>query len=230
DCNSLSGGNTYDCFGGVCMVDCTNNQTNTFCQNEMGIPGNTNAICSNNTPINPNTKLPSFDVCTYSGGVVCKTGDCSGLLQGEGTWTNAGIANAWIVGGAAPATLFEPTSTSASIVNYDVSNVSGYNTEIRVTVSPQPTADTSFPNNCYQPKCVSDLNGSCPANLQVTEAPTTAGPVKCGKGTGLRCQSGSCEPCIAGSGQSCAANKQNIQMTCVIGCNDPGDQCASNQN
>ncbi len=221
DCpTNLPDGGKYDCLGGVCMVDCTSNQTNAFCQGEMGNPGNTDAICSTNTP----TTGPKFDVCTYGGGVVCKTGDCAGLYQCEGSWTNGGVENPWIVGGVAPASLFEPTSTSATVVNYDVSNVSGYNTEIRVEVSPQPMADLGFPNNCYEPKCVSDLNESCPLNLEVTEAPTTTGPVKCGNGTGLYCQSGACENCQTGSGQACDANNKK---TCVIGCNDPGDQCAS---
>src|ERR1700674_5331066 len=143
DCPTNLPGVTYDCLGGVCMVDFTSNNTNPFCQSEMGKPGNTDAICSNNTPPPPTTVPPQpewtkFNVCTYSGGFVCKTGDCSGLYQCEGTWTDQGFAIPWTVGGVAPATLFEPTSSSASIVNYDVSNVSGYNTEIRVNVSPQP--------------------------------------------------------------------------------------------
>src|SRR5262249_33674637 len=90
---------------------------------------------------------------------------------------------------------------------------------------PQLSVNSSYPNNCYQPKCVSDLNANCPLNLQVTEAPTTAGPVKCGGGAGLFCKSGACEPCQSGSGQSGDAGNQR---TCVIGCNDPGDQCAAN--
>ncbi len=218
DCPANPDGNTYDCLGGVCMVDCTSTgkNTNDFCQGEMGKPGNTDAICSNNTGA-------TFNVCTYSTGLVCKTGDCGGLLQCEGSWTNGGVATSMTVTGSPPASLFEPTTTSASVVNYDVSNVSGYNDEIRVKVSPQLSADAAFPNNCYEPKCVSDLNDSCPLNLQVTEAPTTTkGPVKCGGG--LYCSSGACQPCTAGSGQSCDANNKN---TCVVGCNDPGDQCAS---
>lgn len=221
DCPTNPDGNTYDCLGGVCMIDCTANakQTNAFCQGEIGKSGNTDAICSNNTGAN-------FDVCTYANGIVCKTGDCGGLYQCQGSWTNAKVITQTAVSGAAPASLFEPTSNSLTDVNYDVSNVSGYNNQIRVTVSPQPQASSKFPNNCYQPKCVSDLNGSCPVNLQVTEAPvTTKTGVKCGGGTGLYCHSGQCEPCVAGRGQSCDAMNQE---TCVIGCNDPGDQCLAN--
>ena len=56
-------GNTYDCLGGVCMIDCTAmaKQTNAFCQGEIGKSGNTDAICSTNTG-------GSFDVCTYPTG------------------------------------------------------------------------------------------------------------------------------------------------------------------
>ena len=220
DCpTNLPDGVKYDCLGGVCMIDCTGKASNgdTFCRGDIGIPpASTEAICTNNTGGN-------FSVCTYGSGIVCKTGDCAGLYQCEGLWTNAGITKTRIVGGVAPASLFEPTANSITDVNYDVSNVSGYNTEIRVTVSPQPPANVGFPNNCYEPKCVSDLNESCPLNLQVTEAPTTTkGPVKCE--SGLYCQSGACEQCQAGSGQSCDADHEK---TCVIGCNDPGDQCAS---
>ncbi len=221
DCPANPDGNTYDCLGGVCMIDCTANakQTNAFCQGEIGKSGNADAICSTNTGGN-------FDVCTYPNGIVCKTGDCGGLYQCEGSWTNATIPTNTAVTGAAPASLFEPTSNSLTDVNYDVSNVSGYNNQIRVTVSPQPKASSKFPNNCYQPKCASDLNGSCPVNLQVTEAPvTTRTGVKCGGGTGLYCQSGQCEACVAGRGQSCDAMSKK---TCVIGCNDPGDQCLAN--
>src|SRR5271154_1822705 len=220
DCSGLTG-NTYDCIGGVCMVDCSGQGSSgdTFCQGQMGIPGDQTAICTNNEP-------GSKYVCSYNSGVVCKTGDCARLYQCQGTWTNGGVGTPWIVSGNAPATLFEPTSDSLTSVNYDVSNVGGYNDEIRVTVSPQLKPDAQAPNNCYEPACVSDLNQSCPLNLQITEAPTTTvGPVKCGGGAGLYCNSGACEPCTSGSGQSCDAGNS---MTCVIGCNDPGDQCALN--
>ncbi len=222
DCPTNPDGSTYDCIGGICMVDCTTHSSNAlFCQGEMGEAVNTQAICAKNPG------GATVDVCGYTGGV-CKTGDCGGLLQCEGTWTNGGVQTSISETGSAPATLFEPTSTSVTDVNYDVSNVTGYNDLIRVTVSPQPNADNAFPNNCYQPKCVSDLNASCPLNLQVTEAPnTTKGSIKCGGGTGLFCKTGQCENCVIGSGQSCDAMNQK---TCVIGCNDPGDQCAANMN
>ena len=225
DCNSLATttGLSYDCMGGACMVDCSSqpsDKANAYCQGVMGVPsGNTQAICTNNDPW-------SKSYCTYPADVVCKTGDCAGLYQCVGTYTNGGTSKSQIVSGSAPATLFEPTSTNASTVNYDVSNVGGYNTDIQVTVSPQPTASSSYPNNCYQTACVSDLNQSCPVSLQVTEKPSsTTGPVSCSDGSGLYCQSGACEPCVTGSGQTCDAGNSD---TCVIGCNDPGDQCATN--
>jgi hypothetical protein len=95
-------------------------------------------------------------------------------------------------------------------VNYDISLVSGYNSQMQMALS-VPTSPQN-PTNCYAPGCTSDLNQSCPANLQVTEAPTTTpGPIPCG--SGKYCQSGVC--------------KSN--STCVIACNDPADQCqASN--
>jgi hypothetical protein len=235
DCNSLSmkTGQTFDCLGGVCMVDCTQQcnisattgactgtTADAFCRNTMGIPANTNAICSTNTP------SPTFQVCTYGGGIVCKTGDCAGDYQCVGTWTNKGVAYNWIQGGNSPASLFEPTATGADVVNYDVSVLAGYNTDIGVKVSPQPPRDVSLPDNCFQPKCESDLNATCPLNLQLTEAPTTdtKAPVPCNDNTRLYCQSGSCEPCQPGSGQSC--DEHNLK-TCVIGCNGPGEQCAA---
>ena len=220
DCPTNPDGSSYDCVGGICMVDCTTHSSSAlFCQGEMGEAVNTQAVCLKNPG------GATFDVCGYTGGV-CKTGDCGGLLQCEGTWTNGGVQTTISDTGSAPASLFEPTSTSATEVNYDVSNVSGYNDLIRVKVSPQPNAEKDYPNNCYEPKCVSDLNESCPLNLQVTEAPTTTKTaIKCGNHTGLYCSSGQCDDCVAGSGQSCDALSQK---TCVIGCNDPGDQCASN--
>jgi hypothetical protein len=231
DCASLASttGLTYDCFGGVCMVDCSNkpNNTNAYCQSNMGITGDDNdAICNSNTN-------SSKSACGYAGGVVCQTGDCNGLWQCVGNWTNhvtstsgptptsVPTTTSLIVTGEAPATLFEPSTNSGTVVNYDTSNVTGYNMPIQVTVSAQPPANSSFPDNCYQPQCLSDLNSTCPLNLQVTVTPTSTGNVACGGG--LFCQSGVCEACQPGT--SCDAGNT---YTCVVGCNDPGDQCAQN--
>lgn len=105
-------------------------------------------------------------------------------------------------GTTGPVSLVEPTSNGTTNVNYDVSPVNGYNVQTAV----QPSVPASGAN-CYAPSCTSDLNASCPANLQITEAPTSAsGPIPCGSGT--FCQSGAC-----------------VNGTCVVGCNDPIDQC-----
>lgn len=230
DCAALASttGLTYDCMGGACVVDCTaaaqayNNKTSTtspddWCQGKIGPSGETAAICTQNDPW-------SKYYCTYNSGYVCKTGDCAGFYQCEGNWTNGGVVHTQQATGAAPASLFEPTTTSASVVNYDLSNVGGYNMPIVVMVSPQPSAsDNQYPNNCYAPACVSDLNQDCPYNLQITQKPTASGPVACGGGTNLYCQSGACVDCTNSSQQNCDSGGTK---TCVIGCNDPGDQCA----
>ncbi len=177
------------CMGGKCLLDCTTGST-PFCQSAQGL-GNPNSICVKST------EPGAAQFCGYPQGIVCKTGDCQGLYQCYGQWDNKVGKYA----GQTPVSLFEPTSNSATSVNYDVSLVSGYNTEIKVTPSP---------NSCSATGCVSDLNKSCPANLQMTEAPTTtASSIPCG--TGKYCQSGVC----------------SNNNTCVIGCNDPGDQCST---
>jgi hypothetical protein len=102
-------------------------------------------------------------------------------------------------GPASPVSLFEPTSNSTTDVNYDVSLVSGYN--VRIAAAPSSSS-------CYAPSCTTDLNTTCPPLLQLTAEPNaTPGPVPCGDGT--FCQSGAC-----------------VGSTCVIGCNDPSDQCS----
>src|ERR1019366_1936293 len=87
----------------------------------------------------------------------------------------------------------------AGAPNYDVSHVSGYNMSVVVT---PPTAQAG--GTCQAPGCLTDLNTSGPAALQVTEPVGSTGPIPCG--TGTFCQSGTC---VNGD-------------TCVIGCNDPG--------
>jgi len=177
------------CMGGKCLLNCSTGST-PFCQSAQGL-NNQNAICVKSS------FAGEAQFCGYPEGLVCKTGDCQGLYQCYGQWDS----NVAQFGPGSPVSLFEPTSTTAAIVNYDVSLVSGYNSEMKITPSPSACSATG---------CVSDLNKSCPANLEVTEPPTTTtGPIPCGSGT--YCQSGAC--------------KNN--NTCVIGCNDPGDQCTS---
>ncbi|PNY06866.1 pathogenesis-related protein 5-like [Trifolium pratense] len=81
----------------------------------------------------------------------CITGDCAGGLKCNG-------------GGAPPVTLAEFTIRSGNGDKdfYDVSLVDGYNVGIGI----QATGGTG---DCQYAGCVADLNGQCPAELQVTE-------------------------------------------------------------
>lgn len=87
----------------------------------------------------------SFDSSGKGG---CITGDCGGQKKCHG------------VGGEPPATLVEFTLNSP-IDFYDVSLVDGYNMPISIV----PYGGGS--SGCQAVKCVSDLNRSCPSNLQV---------------------------------------------------------------
>ncbi|OVA18646.1 Thaumatin [Macleaya cordata] len=89
-----------------------------------------------------------------SGKGVCTTGDCGGALNCPG-------------GGAPPVSLAEFTIGIAGTANdkdfYDVSLVDGYNVGLGI----KPSGGTG---NCQYAGCVADLNGSCPAELQVLES------------------------------------------------------------
>jgi hypothetical protein len=174
------------CYGGRCLIDCSTGGAS-LCQGSTGLD-NPNAICLAGTG--------GVSVCSYS--QVCQTGDCGGLYQCYGTWDENNVEK----GGAPPVSLFEPTSNSATDVNYDVSLVSGYNTSISVSPSS---------NSCYGPGCVTDLNQVCPSNLQVTATPQASPTTLIPCGSGTYCQSGVC---------------QN-NNTCVVGCNQPGIQCST---
>lgn len=200
DCNSDT-----VCWGGKCLIDCTSGNTGNqaLCQGSNGL-NNPNAICDLEQ-FNPQG-TPQIQVCNYPASTICQTGDCS-LYQCFGTWNGFTQNN----GGAAPVSLFEPTSNSATNVNYDVSLVSGYNTAISVTPS-----DAS----CYAPACTSDLNDpnathSCPANLQVIASPV-ASPLPSSVPTNVPCGAGYCLSGVCQNG-----------TTCVIGCNQPGIQCTT---
>ena len=215
DCSSLATttGNTYDCFGGVCMADCSTspNNTNFYCQSQMGIPGNPDAICNTNTG---NTKI---SVCSYPNGVVCKMGDCGGQWQCQGTWDTLSST----IGPETPASQFEITNNSVpdggkGASTYDVTNLAGYNNPIAVTVD-NKGADGG--PACVSAACNADLNSVCPSLLQVIEPPTGSSGT-CGTNNAT-CQTGVCEPCPVGANPlSC-----NGSSTCVIGCNGPGKLC-----
>jgi hypothetical protein len=214
DCTSLNNADlTYHCIAGACMVDCTG-QTNAWCQTRIGPSGNTAATC------NPFNSKVSY--CSYPVGVVCATGDCNAQYQCEGPWTVGSDTVTLNKSGQAPATLFEPTSNKATSVNYDVSNVSGYN--LPIVVSIWPSQKVTGADNCFEPKCASDLNLTCPNSLRVTEAPGAQGTIPCGSGS--YCTSGICEACQSGD-PNCDST---TLKTCVLGCNDPGDQCLALQN
>jgi hypothetical protein len=131
---------------------------------------------------------------------ICATGDCNG--QYSCTTSSKGTITKQ--GPFGPTSLFEPTVDSGDNKTfYDVSLASGYNVPIEVKLSVPPSG------TCQASKCVSDLLSSCSSALQITTPATaTVGPIPCG--SGLYCQSGAC-----------------VNDTCVIGCNDPGDQCTS---
>jgi hypothetical protein len=224
DCASLATftGLSYDCVGGACMVDCsaTANRNDDYCNKEMGPADNTQAICSN-----ANTSSKSKYVCTYPSGVVCRTGDCVGLYQCQGAY---GLSQKVIKSSpASPASLFEITTTPSSgnnprAANYDVSNVSGYNDSIYVSLDFTPSSKYNN-TTCTPVGCVSDLNASCPTLLQIIEPPTaTASSIQCG-GASEYCQTGACIPCPTDADPaSCVGG-----FTCDIGCNGPGSVCTS---
>ncbi len=194
--NECSSG--HICWAGQCLISgCT---TNADCQSQLG--NNPSAQCQKFTPPTPTgspspTVVPTpFSVCVVP--LACQTGDCGGASQCYGTWDGVALN----VGGAPPVSLFEPTSNSATNVNYDVSLVSGYNTSIAVAPSVSATGA-----NCYAPACVTDLNTVCPANLQVLASPTASPSTSIPCGSGY-CASGVCQ-----------------NSMCVIGCNQPGIQC-----
>ncbi|QCD98896.1 pathogenesis-related protein 5 [Vigna unguiculata] len=92
--------------------------------------------------------------CSFddSGAGKCATGDCAGGLKCTG-------------GGVPPVTLVEFTTGSSGNGNkdfYDVSLVDGYNVGMGVRA-------TGGTGDCKYAGCVADLNGACPAELQVRD-------------------------------------------------------------
>jgi Thaumatin family len=216
DCATLATNTSesYDCFGGVCMVDCSSpNNTNAYCQSQIGIPGNTDATCS------ANTGAAGVSVCTYPEGVVCKSGDCQGQWECQGAWDTLKADT----GPETPASQFEITNASGAdggqgAATYDVTNVAGYNQPIFVSVD--TPSNPNLGPACLNNSCTTDLNSVCPELLQIIEPPTGSSG-SCGTNNGT-CQTGVCEPCPsdADAGVSC-----NGGSTCVIGCSGPGQLC-----
>lgn len=96
--------------------------------------------------------------CVVEGaGLRCATGDCGGQL------------GCGLVGGKTPATLAEITYSGDSGPDfYDLSLVDGYN--LPMAMAPLPgsfTRSSGAAFDCGSPSCVSDLNATCPTDLQV---------------------------------------------------------------
>lgn len=91
----------------------------------------------------------------------CDTGDCGKKLQCAGA------------GGKPPATLAEFQLAGFGGKDfYDVSLVDGYNLPMRVAPVPGTfmASDPGNPYDCGSPGCTSDLNATCPAELQQKNA------------------------------------------------------------
>ncbi|HYL58461.1 MAG TPA: thaumatin family protein [Candidatus Acidoferrales bacterium] len=179
--------------------DCFANRCVPDCSS-ANVPKNTsaNAYCQQNLPGNPsNATCFQEKYCVVT--PICTTGDCNGQYS----CTTGSPGSVVEIGPSGPTSLFEPTVDSGdSKTFYDVSLASGYNVPIGVGVSVTPSG------TCQESGCVSDLLTSCAPALQVTVQPTASGTIPCGAGT--FCSSGAC-----------------VSGKCVIGCNDPGDQCTS---
>jgi hypothetical protein len=122
----------------------------------------------------------------------CETGDCGARLQ---------CGNA---GGKPPATLAELTLSGggADPDFYDLSLVDGYN--LPMAMAPLEGTYTRSPgvaHDCLAPSCTSDLNQTCPADLQVAGA----------GGKVVACQS-ACERFK--SDEFCCAGAHNTPATC----------------
>jgi hypothetical protein len=198
--------NNHVCVGGKCVIDCSPSGTDKVCSALAA-----NSVCA---------AAGSAQFCGFPAGKVCKTGDCgSGLYQCQGVWDGNSVK----AGAGNPASLFEITASSTAdsgkgAANFDVSNVSSFNNPISVGLDFTP--DSSSGPDCSAVSCVSDLNASCPALLQVIEPPAgLSGPISCG---GAFCQSGVCADCPSGESSSCLGGK-----TCVIGCNAPQNQAGA---
>ncbi|KAL2973926.1 hypothetical protein AAZX31_14G074900 [Glycine max] len=124
--------------------------------------------------------------CSFdgSGAGKCTTGDCAGGLRCTG-------------GGVPPVTLAEFTIGSASNGNkdfYDVSLVDGYNVGMGVRAA-------GGTGDCQYAGCVADVNGVCPAELQVRD----------GAGSVVACKSA----CAAfNTAEFCCTGDHSTPQTC----------------
>jgi hypothetical protein len=115
--------------------------------------------------------------CTAVGttGLNCSTGQCTPA----GATTGLLDCGVGLTSPTNPVTQFEVTSTSAN-ANYDVSIVAGANVETNVTpvggsylLPGVPAGENAIA--CYSAGCSTDLNSTCPTNLQVKLGNTVVG-------------------------------------------------------
>jgi hypothetical protein len=95
--------------------------------------------------------------CNFGAGAGgCETGDCGGGLGCAG-------------GGKTPATLAEITLSGGEAEPdfYDISLVDGYNLPMAIAPLPGSFTHSRAPYDCLIPSCVSDLNATCPGDLQL---------------------------------------------------------------
>jgi hypothetical protein len=122
-------------------------------------------------------------------GAACATGDCARGTQCGGA------------GGIPPASLAEFTNVQNGQDFYDVSLVDGYNLPIRITPRQFVRTNPNSPFDCGSPGCTSDLNRSCPAELQKRD----------GSGRVVACLS-ACER--FGTDAYCCRGANNTPATC----------------
>ena len=160
----------------------------------------TDAYCQTQLSGNP-SNATCFDSKYCLVTPICATGDCNG--QYSCTTSSKGTVTR--IGPSGPTSLFEPTvDQNDNKTFYDVSLASGYNVPIEVKPSIPPSG------TCQGSKCVSDLLTSCASALQITTR------ADCDRRTDpLRRRT------------LLPKRRMREPDTCVIGCNDPGDQCTS---
>ena len=144
-----------------------------------------------NVPAPWSGRLWARSGCTFdsNGAGTCTTGDCQKGLQCNGN------------GYTTPITLAEFTLQSSfmGLTFYDVSAVDGFNVPLSITPT---TGANSNPNDytCGSPSCTADVNGQCPAALQLVS-----------NGQVVACKSA----CVAfQQPQYCCTGEDNTSATC----------------
>ncbi|KAH9316684.1 hypothetical protein KI387_025311 [Taxus chinensis] len=148
-------------------------------------PGATQVVV---TPAQWSGRMWGRTGCTFNaqGKGNCTTGDCGGQLQCSGA------------GAIPPASLAEFTLDSATLDFYDVSLVDGYNLPMLVATSGGTGA-------CIATGCITDINRSCPRELQLDDGASTS------SSNVLGCKS-ACE--VFGSPEYCCSGAYANPNTC----------------